>query len=299
MIDVKFWRYLTDHPLNRRARFRGLPRIIRWYIATSCLPNCQVVIPFVNDAKLIVTPGQWGSEANALCGLHDFSDMGFLLHFLRPHDLFCDVGANIGEYTILASAAIGSHSISFEPVGSTYSEFKRNIAINQITPLVDVRQMAVGSEHSHVQLSTDQDTQNHVLVGSARLDGGASALVEVDTLDNLLTGNAPQLLKVDVEGWEHEVFQGATNVLHDPRLSSVIVELNQSGARYGFSDEAIHQELLEYGFETFRYQPFERRLISLQKKHHRAGNTLYVRNLDIVNERLRTAPQFTVRDIWI
>lgn len=299
MIDVKFLRYLTEHPLNRRARFRDLPRIIRWYIGTSCLPKCQVIIPFVNDTKLIVTPGQWGSEANALCGLHDFSDMGFLLHFLRPHDLFCDVGANIGEYTILASAAIGSHSISFEPVSTTFAQLKRNIAINQITPLVDARQMAVGAEHGNVQLSTDQDTQNHVLVGSERLDGGEGALVEVDTLDNHLAGNVPQLLKVDVEGWEHEVFRGADNVLCDPRLFSIIVELNQSGARYGFSDKAIHQKLLEYGFETFQYHPFERRLISLQKRHHGAGNTLYVRNLDIVNERLRTAPPFIVRQTYI
>lgn len=299
MIDVKFLRYLTEHPLNRRTRFRGLPRMIRWYLATRCLPKFQVIIPFVNDAKLIVTPGQWGSEANALCGLHDFSDMGFVLHFLRPHDLFCDVGANIGEYTILASAAIGSRSISFEPVGSTYAELKRNIAMNQITTLVDARQMAVGAEHSQVHLSTNQDTQNHVLVGAELIDGGLAAQVEADSLDDILGENAPQLLKVDVEGWEHEVFQGAAKLLLDPRLSSVIVELNQSGERYGFSDEAIHQKLLEHGFETFRYHPFERQLISLQKTHHRAGNTLYVRNLDVVNERLRSAPPFTVRQTAI
>jgi FkbM family methyltransferase len=268
-------------------------------MGTSYLSKCQVIIPFVNDAKLVVSPRQWGSEANALCGLHDFSDMGFLLHFLRPNDLFCDVGANIGEYTILASAAIGSHSISFEPVSSTYIELMRNIAVNQVTSLVDARQMAVGSKPGSVMLSTDQDTQNHVVMGFDGSDACANAFVEAETLDNLLLGNPPQLLKVDVEGWEHEVFQGATNLLHNPQLSALIVELNQSGARYGFSDEAIHRELLGCGFETFRYHPFERKLISLQKKHHSAGNTLYVRNLDIVNERLRTSPSFTVRDMCI
>jgi len=44
------------------------------------------------------------------------NDMGFLLHFLRKDDLFLDVGANIGSYTVLAGGAVGAKSISFEPV---------------------------------------------------------------------------------------------------------------------------------------------------------------------------------------
>lgn len=299
MIKLRLLRYLTTHPLNRKTRFRSLYHIARWSLATRLLPGCQIIVPFVNGSKIAVTPGRWGSEANVLCGLHDFSDMGFLLHFLRPDDLFCDVGANVGEYTVLASAAIGAHSLAFEPVRSSYIDLRRNIEINQIAPLVDARCMAVGSAPGQLTLTGDQDTRNHVVSGPAPVRSGDHVLVETDTLDTLLADQVPQLLKVDVEGWEHEVFQGAAVLLRNPALVSIIVELNQSGERYGFSDDAIHQLLLAHGFSTYRYRPFSRKLVSLDKRHNLRGNTLYIRNPDAVNARLLTAPAFTVRDMCI
>jgi hypothetical protein len=42
-------------------------------------------------------------SGNIYAGLHEFGDMAFVLHFLRAGDLFADVGANIGSYTVLAS----------------------------------------------------------------------------------------------------------------------------------------------------------------------------------------------------
>lgn len=299
MIKPRLLRYLTSHPLNRKTRFRSLHNIARWSLATRLLPGCEIIVSFVNNSKIVVTPGRWGSEANALCGLHDFSDMGFLLHFLRPDDLFCDVGANVGEYTVLASAAIGARSLSFEPVRSAYLDLRKNIEINQISPLVDARCMAVGSAHGQLTLTGDQDTRNHVVSGPATVRSGDHVVVETDTLDALLAGQAPQLLKVDVEGWEHEVFQGAAVLLRNPALASIIVELNESGERYGFSDEAIHQLLLAEGFSTYRYLPFNRKLVSLDNRHNLRGNTLYIRNPDAVNARLQTAPAFTVRDMRI
>lgn len=299
MIKPRLLRYLITHPLNQRTRFRSLHNILRWTIATRFLPGCEIIIPFVNNSKITVTPGQWGSEANALCGMHDFSDMGFLLHFLRPNDLFCDVGANVGEYTILATAAIGARSMTFEPVAGTYEALRKNIEINQVASLVDAHRMAVGSESGHLTLTGDQDTQNHVVTDSKSGRNNDVVVVETNTLDNLLAGEVPRLLKVDVEGWEQEVFQGAATLLQDPNLSAIIVELNQSGKRYGFNDATIHQALLDHGFATYSYLPFERKLISLDSRHNSGGNTLYIRDYEAVNSRLQTSPTFTVRGIRI
>lgn len=299
MIKPGLVRYLVSHPLNRRARFHALPAMLRWTLATRLLPGYEIVIPFANHAKLAIVPGHWGSEANALCGLHDFFDMGFLLHFLRPDDLFCDVGANVGEYTVLASAAVGARSMSFEPVRSTYAELRKNIEINRIAPRADARCMAIGSAHGYLTLTGDQDTQNHVVAGTEAGDDADTVTVETDTLDNVLAGSVPQLIKVDVEGWEHEVFSGATATLCDPRLSAIIVELNHSGARYGFDDDTIHQNLLDHGFATYRYRPFERQLVSLDGRHNPGGNTLYLRNLEAAHARLQAAPAFSVRGMHI
>src|SRR6185437_5282689 len=79
-----------------------------------------VIYPFLEKSKIIVQGGMTGATGNIYTGLHEFEEMMFLLHLLRPADLFADVGANVGSYTILASAVAGAGSISFEPLPATF-----------------------------------------------------------------------------------------------------------------------------------------------------------------------------------
>ena len=97
---------------------------------------------------------------------------------------------------------------------------------------------------------------------------------------------------MDVEGFESEVLAGAGRALADPGLLAVIMELNGSGARYGFDEDALHGDLLGRGFETFLYQPFERVLEPLHGARSGGGNTLYVRDAGRLAERVRSAPRF-------
>ena len=75
-------------------------------------------------------------------------------------------------------------------------------------------------------------------------------------------------------------------------LLAVVIELNGSGARYGFDDNALHRKMLALGFTACRYEPFERNLAPLTDAPNRTGNTLYVRDLDVVRERVGTARRF-------
>ena len=97
-------RFIIDHPLSRGRKLANLSRFACWQIGAR-LARGPTVAQFVNSAQLLATPGMAGATGNVYVGLHEFADMSFLLHFLRPNDLFVDVGANIGSYTILASAA--------------------------------------------------------------------------------------------------------------------------------------------------------------------------------------------------
>jgi hypothetical protein len=76
------------------------------------------------------------------------------------------------------------------------------------------------------------------------------------------------------------------------------MELNGSGARYGFDEDALHRDLLGRGFETFRYRPFERVLEPLNGARSGSGNTLYVRDAGRLGERVRSAPRFAVGRGW-
>src|SRR5262245_35956083 len=106
-------RFLCSHPLTRDHRFAGFARFCRWQIESRF--HREVIVPWVGGVRLAVRRGMTGATGNLYAGLHEFVDMAFTLHFLRPSDLFLDVGANIGSYTLLASGVCRARTIAFEP----------------------------------------------------------------------------------------------------------------------------------------------------------------------------------------
>jgi hypothetical protein len=120
-------------------------------------------------------------------------------------------------------------------------------------------------------------------------DGEPQIEVPVTTLDALLGGDAATLIKVDVEGYETEVFAGAAATLADPRLQAMIVELNGACERYGFDEDALRRTIEGAGFRPFGYEPFERRLEPLSSRTGPSGNVLYLRDATATQERVRAA----------
>ena len=81
---------------------------------------------FVEGTKLNIEPGQTISTGNYYVGLLEFEEMAFAIHFLDNSDIFFDIGANIGSYSILASGISKSRTIAFEPIESTFLQLEKN-----------------------------------------------------------------------------------------------------------------------------------------------------------------------------
>ncbi len=279
--------FITTHPLNTGHKIRAVWRFVSWQLKAR-LVSKPYIHPFTNRSKLVIEKGMTGATGNVYCGLHEFNDMGFLLHFLRPGDLFADIGANIGSYTILASGHIGAHSISVEPLPATFQHLHRNIAVNKITGRVKALNIALGAEEGSLAFTTGLDTMNHV---AAATDIN-TITVAVNTLDNVLAGQVPLLVKIDVEGFETEVLKGGKHTLQNQDLKAIIIELNGSGDKYGYDEEAIHLGLLQFGFKPYIYLPKERQLKAVDG--FGSHNTIYLRDVAWVKQRLRTADAFAV-----
>ena len=288
---VSTLRFIAGHPLSRGARLQAIGRFARWQIASRLAPGA-IVQPWVGGSKFLVRAGETGMTGNVYTGLHDFADMGYLLHVLRDTDLFVDVGANAGSYTILASAAIGARSIAFEPAPETYRRLVDNVRINHREGRVECLNVAVGREAGTVRFSGGSDTTNHIAV----VDEPGADVIEVPlrTLDSVLTGEDPVVLKMDIEGYELPALEGAQQVLAGPALHSVIMELNGSGRRYGFEDSRVVELMSDHGFRTFAYDPLRRSLEDLNGRSHAQGNTIFIRNRESVSQRLAGAAPFSV-----
>jgi len=284
------FRFLLQHPLTRRSPVAAAARYLRWQLGSRILSG-SVAVDFVNDARLLVRPGMTGATGNVYAGLHEFEDMAFLLHALRPSDLFVDVGANVGTYSVLAAKVVGARVVAFEPIPATNIALRDNLALNAIESRVDLRRTCVGAEPGEVVMTTALDTINHVIAGSAQ--GATPTMsVPVETLDSVLR-DVPFLLKLDVEGYEREVLRGATATLANPGLHCVIMELNAYGARYDRSDSELLSLMTANGFERCTYAPRERRL-ELATSPTSGGNSLFVRERALVQQRVASAPPFRV-----
>ncbi|MCA9257280.1 MAG: hypothetical protein KDA33_16655, partial [Phycisphaerales bacterium] len=128
-------KFIINHPLNRDRKLAALERFAAWQIR-SRLSAGPHEVPFVNSTRLRASRGLYGATGNIYCGLHEFEDMGFVLHLLRKDDLFVDIGSNVGSYTVLASGAVGAHSIAVEPLKATFDHLMNNIRCNKIENLV-------------------------------------------------------------------------------------------------------------------------------------------------------------------
>jgi FkbM family methyltransferase len=266
-----------------------MARFFRWQIG-SLLLGSAAVVPFVNDARLIVRRGMTGATGNLYYGLMEFEDMALTCHFLRPDDLFGDVGANVGVYSVLSSAVVGARSRAIEPLPHIARALLDNVAINNIPGRVELYEVGVGAEAGTLRFSSELDTTNHVLTSAETDQPGQD--VPVRTLDAIFSDEVPIMLKIDVEGFEWPVLQGAKSILADPKLQVIIIELNNSGARYGVDDAEIHACLLEFGFSPYRYEPMKRRLLPVER--YGSHNTAYLRRPEEAQERVATAPPFTV-----
>jgi len=277
--------FVWRHPLNAPQRAAALARVARWQLASHVL-GMPVAVPFVDGTSLLVSKGMKGATGNWYCGLHDFRDMAFVLHFLRPTDRFLDVGANVGSYTILAGAT-GASVTSVEPIPQTVEHLRRNVALNNLGARVRIEQCGLSDRIDSRRFSSDEDTTNHVLLDDEVSTSAVS--IPMQTLDGIVGDDVPALIKIDVEGHEAAVLRGANRTLQDKRLLAVITEMNDSGDRHGRGNGHLSALMRVNGFAPFSYDPFARTLVD---PSHADANVVFVKDKAAVEERVRTSRRY-------
>jgi FkbM family methyltransferase len=214
--------------------------------------------------------------------------MGFVLHMLAPNDLFVDVGANIGSYTVMAAGAVGASVIAVEPVPTTFKKLLANIAVNGIAGKVEAHCLGLSASSGEIVFTAGLDTMNRVALPGEDL---ATVSVPVRTLDELTAGLTPRLIKIDVEGHETAVLAGGSDTLSRPSLEAVLMETNGSGAKYGVSDESLMETMRGHGFEPCSYDALKRKI---SPTLHRSRNTIFIRDRRAAEARCKAAERYSL-----
>lgn len=148
---------------------------------------------------------------------------------LRPGDTFVDVGANIGIHTLAAALAMGGKGriVAFEPYIPTAKLLEKTVALNGVNPLVKVHRTAVTSKKEVRKLYLGRTCGHHSLYPLASADSLDGEFVEVSatTIDDALARTrSVNLIKIDAEGAEIEVLEGASKLLARSADVGIIVE---------------------------------------------------------------------------
>lgn len=160
---------------------------------------------------------------------------------LKPGEIFYDIGANIGVYTILAAktAGLGGKVFAFEPHSANFTRLLDNIVVNNLQDIVIPCNFALNDESgffpfnyrtskvgtSHSQLSSSQT------VSLAKQHTEIFELKYSASIDSLITSGkfaGPHHIKIDVDGNELLILRGMKNLLSSPqRPRSIQVEIDR------------------------------------------------------------------------
>ncbi len=190
---------------------------------------------------------------------YDPALLRFALSRLGDDTTFVDVGAHIGLTTVpVALARSRTRVLALEPHPQNCRRLRDHVALNGCRN-VDVEQMAAGAEPGVVILSSEgEGSDYHRVIGPAdrghsSTPVGGTVEVEMISIDELASERGIEridLLKLDVEGHEARVLDGAERMLSERRIGAAVCELNDELlATGGSSSGDLEGRLRRHGLE--------------------------------------------------
>ena len=155
-------------------------------------------------------------------GTYEAGTLHVFENFLKSGDCFIDIGANIGLMSIYASKLVGETGkvISFEAHPETFKWFQFNIDLNHAAN-IQANSFALGSEAGNAEIYDNWDINRGGASLIVKSKDSVGHAIEVKVLDEVLDSKVvPKLIKIDVEGFELPVLQGAEKTIrkHQPIL---------------------------------------------------------------------------------
>lgn len=170
---------------------------------------------------------------------------------MAPGSVLVDIGANVGMYTVLAAVTKQIKVHAFEPESQNYALLNQNIAANQLSEQVAAYPLALSDEMAANRLYLSEFSAGgscHSFGEDVGFDlkprGHAFAQGSFSvTLDQLVKSGAvpvPDYIKLDVDGFEHKVIEGARETIANPKVKEILVELNTHLPEHNAVIERLH-----------------------------------------------------------
>jgi len=168
---------------------------------------------------------------------------------LKAGDWFIDVGASVGVYTIFALEQ-GAHVTAFEPNTEAAKLFRENMEMNGYSP--EFHEAAVSNRMGTMRMTFDLDVANHLVLSPDERSHDVRE-VPVVTLDSVIGDKTVAGVKLDTEGTERLVLEGAERALTEKRIRLLQLEWNYASVKQLGEDRTPVADMLrDAGYRLVR-----------------------------------------------
>lgn len=181
-----------------------------------------------------------------------------LIALLRPGHTFLDIGANKGDFSILAASIVGSRGrvITIEPEPQNCHWIAKSIAHNGLKQ-VHLHAIALSDTNGNADFYIGEKSGWHSLVGGQTTK--STIQVETQKLDDFLErqGNSTpiDMIKIDVEGADLKVLRGAEKTLASATKMTILMDIHP---KQGVDSLEVCAFLTRMGFDLFEERsPFD------------------------------------------
>jgi FkbM family methyltransferase len=179
---------------------------------------------------------------------------------MKPGEVLWDVGANVGVFSLYAARGSSLKVLAFEPEAGNYQILARNIDLNRLDGQIQAYCMAFSGTTGlgALNMRWNMAGASHHHFGTDRLPTGETFEpifrqgvlgLSIDDFMTIFQPPFPDHIKIDVDGIEGDIVRGAEKAFCDPRLKSVLIEIQDSNPAEA---EALIERMKGCGFSVRR-----------------------------------------------
>ncbi len=205
----------------RRKLFKGQFRLFMWiYNKQQLSPYRTTTKPLAGSFTLEVDTKNFIDACIYYTGDYEPYLKSQFRQLIRPGDCVLDIGANIGFHTLYFAELVGHKGrvFAFEPILVNYQALIMNLSFNTFKH-IQTEQIALGNESKTIHIHVDPSIRNpgsYTLLTHGKANTYIHCLKGDDYVDNKKIGNV-NFIKIDVEGYEHEVLKGLKETIINSR----------------------------------------------------------------------------------
>lgn len=205
---------------------------------------------------MIIDPCFWGQRVSYVSkGYYEYAVMAYLKKTLGEGDVFIDIGANIGFFSVFASGKVGNTGrvLSFEPSPGAFKMLSAHTYINRLKN-VELFNMALFDSTGTLKMKVEDEGGRGSIRSSASFEDEIEVLADrFDNLNTQIPNNAKGFCKIDVEGAEMTVIKGMSEFISSHPNFTYMLEVTPAWlSDFGDSADNMFDVFRKHGFKFYK-----------------------------------------------